>query len=78
MIFLSGIVEPIAGVIGVLLVISMQAMLPYALAFAAGAMLFVVMEELIPESQLSGNSDLATMATLVGFALMMVLDVALG
>lgn len=57
---------------------SMQAILPYALAFAAGAMLFVVVEELIPESQLSGNTDLATMATLVGFSVMMVLDVALG
>ncbi len=75
---LSGAVEPIAGVLGAMLVLSMQAVLPYALAFAAGAMLFVVVEELIPESQLSGNTDLATMATLVGFSVMMVLDVALG
>ncbi|MCL4120668.1 UNVERIFIED_CONTAM: hypothetical protein GTU68_066985 [Idotea baltica] len=75
---LSGAVEPIAGVVGALLVISMQAVLPYALSFAAGAMLFVVVEELIPESQLSGNTDLATLATLLGFCVMMVLDVALG
>ena len=75
---LSGAVEPIAGVLGALLVLSMQAVLPYALAFAAGAMMFVVIEELIPESQLSGNTDLATMATLVGFSVMMTLDVALG
>jgi len=75
---LSGIVEPVAGVLGATLVLSMQAVLPYALAFAAGAMLFVVIEELIPQSQLSGNTDLATMATLLGFSVMMVLDVALG
>lgn len=75
---LSGAVEPIAGVVGVLLVISMQAILPYALSFAAGAMLFVVIEELIPQSHLSGNTDLATLATLLGFSVMMVLDVALG
>lgn len=75
---LSGVVEPIAGVLGAILVLSMQAILPYALSFAAGAMLFVVVEELIPESQLSGNTDLATMATLIGFAVMMTLDVALG
>lgn len=75
---LSGFVEPIGGVIGAIAVLTMQAILPYALAFAAGAMIFVVIEELIPESQLSGNTDLATMATLVGFSVMMVLDVALG
>lgn len=75
---LSGVVEPIAGVLGAILVLSMQAVLPYALSFAAGAMMFVVIEELIPESQLSGNTDLATMATLVGFSVMMTLDVALG
>lgn len=75
---MSGFVEPIAGVLGAILVLSMQAVLPYALAFAAGAMLFVVIEELIPESQLSGNTDLATIATLTGFSVMMVLDVALG
>ncbi len=75
---LSAVVEPIAGVFGALLVLSMQSILPYALSFAAGAMIFVVVEELIPESQLSGNTDLATMATLIGFSVMMVLDVALG
>lgn len=75
---LSGIVEPIAGVIGALAVLSMQPILPYALAFAAGAMIYVVVEELIPESQLAGNTDLATISTLLGFSLMMTLDVALG
>jgi len=75
---LSGVVEPIAGVLGALLVLQIQAILPYALSFAAGAMLFVVVEELIPESQKSGNTDLATVATLLGFTIMMILDVALG
>ena len=75
---LSGVVEPFAGVLGALLVLSVQALLPYALAFAAGAMIFVVVEELIPESQLAGNTDLVTLATLVGFSVMMTLDVALG
>lgn len=71
-------VEPIAGVLGALLVIVMRPILPYALAFAAGAMIFVVAEELIPESQAGDNSDLATMGLLLGFTVMMVLDVALG
>jgi len=75
---LSGIVEPIAGVLGALLVVSMQPMLPYALSFAAGAMIYVVVEEVIPESQGSGNSDISTLGALGGFALMMFLDVALG
>lgn len=75
---LSGAVEPIFGVLGAMAVLSMQALLPYALSFAAGAMIFVVVEELIPESQRSGNTDLATLATLLGFSVMMVLDVALG
>lgn len=75
---LSGAVEPIAGVIGAAAVMVMQPLLPYALSFAAGAMIFVVVEELIPESQLAGNTDLATIATLAGFTLMMSLDVALG
>ncbi|MFT5764002.1 MAG: ZIP family zinc transporter [Saprospiraceae bacterium] len=75
---LSGMVEPIAGVLGALLVLSMREVLPYALSFAAGAMIFVVIEELIPESHQEGNTDLATMAAIVGFALMMTLDVALG
>ena len=75
---LSGAVEPVAGVIGAAAVIIAQPILPYALAFAAGAMIFVVVEELIPESQLGGNTDLATMGAMSGFAVMMTLDVALG
>jgi ZIP family zinc transporter len=75
----SGIVEPIAGVLGALFVMSMQSILPYALCFAAGAMIFVVVEELIPESQRSeANIDFVTMTTMVGFSVMMLLDVALG
>lgn len=75
---LSGLVEPVAGVIGAAAVILMQPLLPFALAFAAGAMIFVVVEELIPESQLDKNTDIATIGTMIGFAVMMVLDVALG
>ncbi len=75
---LSGVVEPIAGVVGAVAVILVRPILPYALAFAAGAMIFVVIEELIPESQLSDNTDVATIGTLLGFAVMMTLDVALG
>ena len=73
---LSAIVEPIAGVIGAAVVIIAQPILPYALSFAAGAMIFVVIEEVIPESQRGGNTDLATMGGMVGFAVMMLLDVA--
>lgn len=74
----SGMVEPVAGVIGVLFVLQMQSILPYALCFAAGAMIFVVVEELIPESQrIAANIDLVTMATMAGFSVMMILDVAL-
>ena len=75
---LSAIVEPVAGVAGAMLVIMISAVLPYALAFAAGAMIFVVVEELVPESQREGNVDLATTGVIVGFAVMMTLDVALG
>jgi ZIP family zinc transporter len=75
---LSAIVEPIAGVLGAAAVVLMRPILPYALSFAAGAMIFVVVEEVIPESQCAGNSDLATMGTRLGFAVMMLLDVALG
>ncbi|WP_310599993.1 ZIP family metal transporter [Desulfobulbus sp.] len=75
----SGVVEPIAGVFGACFVLKMQHVLPYALCFAAGAMIFVVVEELIPESQRKqANIDFVTMATLAGFATMMILDVALG
>jgi ZIP family zinc transporter len=73
---LSGIVEPVAGVIGAAAVIIAQPILPYALAFAAGAMIFVVIEEVVPESQRGGNTDLATIGGMVGFAVMMLLDVA--
>ncbi len=75
---LSAVVEPIAGVVGVVAVTLAQPLLPYALAFAAGAMIFVVVEELIPESQKGGYADLATMSLMVGFAVMMTLDVAFG
>ncbi|HEX2898143.1 MAG TPA: ZIP family metal transporter, partial [Bacteroidia bacterium] len=75
---LSAVVEPIAGVLGAVAVLAMKPLLPYALSFAAGAMIFVVVEELIPESHRKGNTDLATMGAMVGFTVMMVLDVALG
>jgi ZIP family zinc transporter len=75
---LSGAVEPIAGVIGAAAVLLMRPILPYALSFAAGAMIFVVIEELIPESQAEKNTDIATLGAMLGFAVMMALDVALG
>jgi len=75
---LSGIVEPIAGVIGAYLVLVINPLLPYALSFAAGAMIFVVVEELIPESQSGNETDLSTIGAMLGFATMMLLDVALG
>ncbi len=74
----SGMVEPIAAVIGALAVSFIEPLLPYALSFAAGAMIFVVAEEVIPSSQEKGNKDLASMSLMVGFVLMMILDVALG
>ena len=74
----SGMVEPISAVLGAVLVFVFRPLLPYALAFAAGAMIFVVVEELIPESQNSGNADVATMSVIAGFLVMMILDVALG
>lgn len=75
----SGMVEPLAGVAGALFVLHMREILPYTLCFAAGAMIFVVVEELIPESQRKGaNIDLVTLATMSGFTVMMILDVALG
>jgi ZIP family zinc transporter len=73
---LSAVVEPIAGVIGAAAVILAQPILPYALAFAAGAMIFVVVEELVPESQRGGNTHEATGGAMIGFAVMMILDVA--
>ncbi len=75
---LSGIVEPIAGVIGAILVIKVRVLLPYLLAFAAGAMIYVVVEELIPESQTNKKKDLMAFFTLIGFTIMMILDIALG
>jgi ZIP family zinc transporter len=74
---LSAVVEPAAGVLGAAAALTMRELLPYALSFAAGAMIFVVVEELIPESSASGNTDTATIGTLFGFTTMMVLDVAL-
>jgi ZIP family zinc transporter len=75
---LSAVVEPMAAVVGAAAVLLARPLLPYALSFAAGAMIFVVAEEVIPESQHAGNGDLATMGVIVGFAVMMTLDVALG
>ena len=77
----SGVVEPIAGVLGAYAVIRIQPILPYALAFAAGAMIYVVVEELIPEAQREkggSKTDIATIGVMLGFAVMMLLDVALG
>lgn len=75
---LSAIVEPVAGVVGALAVLWMQPLLPYALAFAAGAMIYVVIEEVIPETQQSGHSDVPILGFIGGFVVMMVLDVGLG
>lgn len=75
---LSGIVEPIAGVIGAILVIKVRILLPFLLAFAAGAMIYVVVEELVPESQTNQKKDLMALFTLIGFSIMMILDIALG
>ena len=76
----SGLVEPIAGVLGALLVTQMTSILPYALAFAAGAMIYVVVEELIPEARISteGHRHFGVFGTMLGFIVMMILDVALG
>lgn len=75
---LSGIVEPISGVLGALLVLKIRFLLPYLLSFAAGAMIYVVVCELIPESQSNKKKDLMALCTLIGFSIMMVLDIALG
>ncbi|MDC0559026.1 ZIP family metal transporter [Candidatus Izimaplasma bacterium] len=74
----SGMVEPIAGVLGAVLALSMRNILPFSLAFAAGAMIYVVVEELIPESQMLETTKIATIGAMIGFAVMMTLDVALG
>jgi len=75
---LSGVVEPVAAVLGAVAVTQSRAILPYALSFAAGAMIFVVIEELIPEAHSEGHADIATAGAMIGFAVMMTLDVALG
>ena len=75
---LSGIVEPIAGVLGAILVGSIISIMPWFLAFAAGAMIYVVVEELIPEAQLGEHSDSGTLGVMIGFLIMMILDIALG
>lgn len=73
---LSGVVEPIAGVLGAIAVMAIKPILPYALSFAAGAMIYVVIEELIPESQLDEHTNTGTIGAMLGFALMMLLDIA--
>ena len=74
---LSAVVEPVAGVLGAGLALAVRSVLPYAMSFAAGAMLYVVVEELIPETERSGNVDVATLGFIGGFTLMMVLDTGL-
>tara|TARA_B100000674_G_scaffold177885_1_gene144052 strand:- start:1560 stop:2408 length:849 start_codon:yes stop_codon:yes gene_type:complete len=75
---MSAIVEPIFAVIGAAIVMLVYPILPYALAFAAGAMIFIVIEEVVPESQRGGNTDIASLGLIAGFIIMMCLDVALG
>lgn len=75
---LSGVVEPISGVIGALVVTKARFLLPFLLAFAAGAMIYVVIQELIPESQSNSKKNLMALFTLIGFSLMMILDISLG
>lgn len=74
----SALVEPIAAVLGAIAVIYLRPMLPYALAFAAGAMIYVTVEEIIPEAQNNSSADVATAGAMIGFTIMMILDVALG
>ena len=75
---LSGIIEPISGLIGVLLILKIRLFLPFLLSFAAGAMIYVVIEELIPESQTNKKKDLMAFTSIIGFTIMMILDIALG
>mgnify|MGYP003298397511 CR=1 FL=1 len=75
---LSAIVEPIAGVIGAILVLKVRILLPFFLSFAAGAMIYVVVSELIPESQSNKKKEVMAIFTIIGFSIMMILDVALG
>lgn len=74
---LSAIVEPAAGLVGAATALVSRQLLPYAFGFAAGAMIFVVVEEVVPESQRSGDTDLPTVGAMLGFTMMMILDVAL-
>ena len=75
---LSGVVEPVAGILGVLLAGSITGVMPWILSFAAGAMIYVVVEELIPEAHLGEHSHSGTLGVIAGFVIMMVLDTALG
>ena len=75
---LSGIVEPIAAIVTILLTSAVVHILPYLLAFAAGAMIYVVVEELIPQSQVGEHSNIGTIGVAIGFIIMMILDIALG
>jgi ZIP family zinc transporter len=75
---LSAVVEPVAGVLGALLVIYIEPVLPFAMSFAAGAMIFVVIEEVVPETQRDKYTDIAVLGFILGFVIMMILDVALG
>ncbi|XP_047465497.1 zinc transporter ZIP11-like isoform X1 [Mugil cephalus] len=75
---LSGMVEPVAGLLGAVAVVLAEPLLPYALAFAAGAMVYVVVDDIIPEAQVSGNGKLASWTSILGFVVMMSLDVGLG
>ena len=75
---LSAIVEPIFGVLGAILILKIRILLPFFLSFAAGAMIYVVVSELIPESQTNEKKDLMAIFTIIGFSVMMILDVALG
>ncbi|XP_051792301.1 zinc transporter ZIP11-like isoform X1 [Erpetoichthys calabaricus] len=75
---LSGMVEPVAGIVGAIAVVLAEPLLPYALAFAAGAMVYVVMDDIIPEAQTSGNGRIASWTSILGFVIMMSLDVGLG
>lgn len=75
---MSGMVEPISGILGALLVIKVQLLLPFLLSFAAGAMIYVVVQELIPESQTNNQKDIMALFTIIGFSIMMILDISLG
>ena len=75
---LSGMVEPLGGLLGAAAVKLVEPLLPYALSFAAGAMIFVVVDELVPEAAESGNKRLSTVGAMLGFCLMMAMDVGLG